>query len=258
MKCSASRCKGQTSCLPFPVRSHLTFSVTFTFPLFPSGPTPIPLFSISSLSTSMEICIPLFLERRSKRGRKNNDSNFFPFSTRWLARECRLTAPVLATGTRMRSEREQLIKSSSRGAESQFCSPSTMISFYPDVMSYGTFALGNAMSSISAFHLLHKQGRVISFLSYLGNQSGRLGTGSTDTPMEMPAVFFMDHNTLEKIHFAHYFNSSGTLPVPNEGEPRAFRKASYVKSTIVAKYIEGQEVWVIFQKHQKYYTDCVS
>lgn len=38
--------------------------------------------------------------------------------------------------------------------------------------------------------------------------------------------------------------------MPNEGEPQAFRNASYVKSTIVAKYIEGQEVWVIFQKPQ--------
>lgn len=162
----------------------------FYFPtimIFPSGPTPP--FSISSLSASRKICIPLFLERRSRRERKNNDSNFFPFSTCWLARECRLAAPVLATGAWMRSEREQLIKSSSRSAESQFCSPSTMISFYPDVMSYGTFALGNAMSSISAFHLLHKQGWVISFLSYLHNQSARLGAGSTDTPMEMPMVF---------------------------------------------------------------------
>ncbi len=189
----------------------------FYFPtimVFPSGPTPP--FSVSSLSTSRKISIPLFLERRRRRERKNNDSNFFPFSTCWLARECHLAAPVLATGAWMRSEREQLIKSSSRSAESQFCSPSTMISFYPDVMSYGTFALGNAMSSINAFHLLHKQGRVISFLSYLRNQSTRLGAGTRQWRCQQ--CFYGSQHT-GKIHLAHYFNSSRTLARPNEGEP---------------------------------------
>lgn len=38
-------------------------------------------------------------------------------------------------------------------------------------MSYGTFASGNTMSSISMFHLLHKQGQVIPTGFYLGNQS---------------------------------------------------------------------------------------
>lgn len=93
----------------------------------------------------------------------------------------RLVAPVKATGAGMRSEREQLIKSSSsRSTESQFCLPSTMISFYLKVMSYGTFASGNTMSSISMFHLLHKQGQVIPASFYLGNQSNWLhsqGTG---------------------------------------------------------------------------------
>lgn len=93
----------------------------------------------------------------------------------------RLVAPAKATGTGMRSEREQLIKSSSsRSTESQFCLPSTMISFYLKVMSYGTFASGNTMSSISMFHLLHKQGQVIPDGFYLGNQSNWLhsqGTG---------------------------------------------------------------------------------
>lgn len=47
-------------------------------------------------------------------------------------------------------------------------------------MSYGTFASGNTMSSISMFHLLHKQGQVIPAVFYLGNQSNwlhRQGTG---------------------------------------------------------------------------------
>lgn len=75
----------------------------------------------------------------------------------------------------MRSEREQLIKSSStHKAESQFCSPSTVISFYLRVMSYGIFALGNTMSSINVFHLLHKQGQVIPASFYLHNQSNWL------------------------------------------------------------------------------------
>ena len=55
-----------------------------------------------------------------------------------------------------------------------------MISFYLKVMSYGTFASGNTMSSISMFHLLHKQGQVIPAGFYLGNQSNWLhseGTG---------------------------------------------------------------------------------
>lgn len=96
----------------------------------------------------------------------------------------RLVAPVKATGSGMRSEREQLIKSSSsRSTESQFCSPSTMISFYLKVMSYGTFASGNTMSSISMFHLLHKQGQAIPAGFYLGNQSNWLhsqGTGERE------------------------------------------------------------------------------
>lgn len=41
-------------------------------------------------------------------------------------------------------------------------------------MSYGTFASGNTMSSISMFHLLHKQGQVIPAGFYLGNQSNWL------------------------------------------------------------------------------------
>lgn len=87
----------------------------------------------------------------------------------------RLAAPAKATGSGMRSEREQLIKSSSsRSTESQFCLPSTMISLYLKVMSYGTFASGNTMSSISMFHLLHKQGQVIPAGFYLGNQSNWL------------------------------------------------------------------------------------
>lgn len=49
-----------------------------------------------------------------------------------------------------------------------------MISFYLKVMSYGTFASGNTMSSISMFHLLHKQGQVIPAGFYLGNQSNWL------------------------------------------------------------------------------------
>lgn len=74
----------------------------------------------------------------------------------------------------MRSEREQLIKSSSHNAESQFCSPSTVISFYLRVMSYGIFPLGNTMSSINVFHLLHKQGQVIPASLYLHNKSNWL------------------------------------------------------------------------------------
>lgn len=92
----------------------------------------------------------------------------------------RLVAPAKATGVGMRSEREQLIKSSSsRSTESQFCLPSTMISFYLKVMSYGTFASGNTMSSISMFHLLHKQGQVIPAGFYLGNQSNWLHSQRT-------------------------------------------------------------------------------
>lgn len=97
---------------------------------------------------------------------------FSPSLAVWVLR---LVAPAKATGAGMRSEREQLIKSSSsRSTESQFCSPSTMISFYLKVMSYGTFASGNTMSSISMFHLLHKQGQVIPAGFYLGNQSNWL------------------------------------------------------------------------------------
>lgn len=103
---------------------------------------------------------------------------FSPPLAEWVLR---LVAPAKATGAGMRSEREQLIKSSSsRSTESQFCLPSTMISFYLKVMSYGTFASGNTMSSISMFHLLHKQGQVIPAGFYLGNQTNWLrsqGTG---------------------------------------------------------------------------------
>lgn len=54
----------------------------------------------------------------------------------------------------MRSEREQFIKSSSsHSTESQFCMLSTMIFSYLKVMSYGTFTLGNMMSSIITFHM---------------------------------------------------------------------------------------------------------
>lgn len=92
----------------------------------------------------------------------------------------RLVAPAKATGVGMRSERVQLIKSSSScSTESQFCLPSTMISFYLKVMSYGTFASGNTMSSISMFHLLHKQGQVIPAGFYLGNQSNSLHSQRT-------------------------------------------------------------------------------
>lgn len=123
----------------------------------------------------------------------------------------RLVAPVKATGAEMRSEREQLIKSSSsRSTESQFCSPSTMISFYLKVMSYGTFASGNTMSSISMFHLLHKQGQVIPAGFYLSNQSNWLHSQGTGERRESKKrggtqerkarrVFFMDHNIVEKL-----------------------------------------------------------
>lgn len=130
----------------------------------------------------------------------------------------RLVAPAKATGAGMRSEREQLIKSSSsRSTESQFCSPSTMISFYLKVMSYGTFASGNTMSSISMFHLLHKQGQVIPAGFYLANQSNWLhsrGTGGRrererereqEREKERLVVFFMDHNTVEKLKWCPLF-----------------------------------------------------
>lgn len=97
---------------------------------------------------------------------------FLPHWSAWLLHSA---APAEATGAGMRSEREQLIKSSStHKAESQFCSPSTVISFYLRVMSYGIFALGNTMSSINVFHLLHKQGQVIPASFYLHNQSNWL------------------------------------------------------------------------------------
>lgn len=133
----------------------------------------------------------------------------------------RLVAPVKATGAGMRSEREQLIKSSSsRSTESQFCLPSTMISFYLKVMSYGTFASGNTMSSISMFHLLHKQGQVIPASFYLGNQSNWLhsqGTGerreseTREHEKERLVVFFMDHNTVEKLKWCPLFEPLACL-----------------------------------------------
>lgn len=65
-------------------------------------------------------------------------------------------SPAKATGAGMRTEREQFIKSSSsHSTESQFCLLSTMILSYLKVMSYGTFTLGNMMSSIITFHMLH-------------------------------------------------------------------------------------------------------
>lgn len=109
-----------------------------------------------------------------------------------------LTAPVKPTGAEMRSEREQLIKSSSsRASESQFCLPSAMISFYLKVMSYGTFASGNAISSISMFHLPHKQGQVILARSYRRNQSNWLPRQRRKG--KRLRVISMDHNTAEKI-----------------------------------------------------------
>lgn len=136
------------------------------FSLFPS------FVALGNLHTS----IPGVEEKR-----KVMTAISFLFSPPPAAWVLRLVAPVKATGAGMRSEREQLIKSSSsRSTESQFCLPSTMISFYLKVMSYGTFASGNTMSSISMFHLLHKQGRVIPASFYLGNQSNWLlsqGTG---------------------------------------------------------------------------------
>lgn len=105
-------------------------------------------------------------------GKKIMTAISFLFSPQLAMWVLHLVAPAKATGAGMKSEREQLIKSSSsRSTESQFCSPSTMISFYLKVMSYGTFASGNTMSSISMFHLLHKQGQVIPAGFYLGNQS---------------------------------------------------------------------------------------
>lgn len=99
----------------------------------------------------------------------------FPLSILPLLIQRVYLAPAEATGTGMRSEREQLIKSSSsHNAESEFCLPSAAISFYPRVMSYGTFALGNTMSSIIMLHLLPNQGQVISASFYLHNQSNWL------------------------------------------------------------------------------------
>lgn len=140
----------------------------------------------------------------------------FLFSSPLAMWVLRLVAPAEATGAGMRSEREQLIKSSSsRSTESQFCLPSTMISFYLKVMSYGTFASGNTMSSISMFHLLHKQGQVIPAGFYLGNQSNWLhsqGTGGRreskkkrEHEKERQVVFFMDHNTVEKLKWCPLF-----------------------------------------------------
>lgn len=116
----------------------------------------------SHLLSLWEICMPLFL------GKKVMTAISFLFSPSLAVWVLRLVAPAKATAAKMRSEREQLIKSSSsRSTESQFCLPSTMISFYLKVMSYGTFASGNTMSSISMFHLLHKQGQVIPAGFYL-------------------------------------------------------------------------------------------
>lgn len=74
-------------------------------------------------------------------------------------------------------------------------------------MSYGTFASGNTMTSISMFHLLHKQGQVIPVLFYLDNQSnwlhrqaGEKGNGMGEEKKERLRVFFMDHNTVEKMY----------------------------------------------------------
>lgn len=130
----------------------------------------------------------------------------FPPLTFWVSH---LTAPVKPTGTEMRSEREQLIKSSSsRASESQFCLPSAMISFYLKVMSYGTFASGNAISSISMFHLPHKQGQVILASSYHCNQSNwlprqrRKGKGSgwflwiTTQRKKIDSCIILTHNIL--------------------------------------------------------------
>lgn len=122
-----------------------------------------------------KICIALFISLKKIMTGMFFSSFLFFFLPHWSVWLLHSVAPAEATGAGMRSEREQLIKSSSsHNAESQFCSPSTVISFYLRVMSYGIFALGNTMSSINVFHLLHKQGQVIPASFYLHNQSNCL------------------------------------------------------------------------------------
>lgn len=95
-----------------------------------------------------------------------------------------------------------------------------MISFYLKVMSYGTFASGNTMTSISVFHLLHKQGQVIPACFYLGNQSNWLhrqawekGNGRGEEKKEKKERQkgwrrFLWITTQWKNKCPHYFNSS--------------------------------------------------
>lgn len=159
---SRLHCKRWSNCLPLLVRADLRIfyfahykgiSILLSFPFFPC------FVALGNLHTSIL-------------WEKIMTAISFPFSPQLAMWVLHLVAPAKATGTGMKSEREQLIKSSSsRSTESQFCLPSTMISFYLKVMSYGTFASGNTMSSISMFHLLHKQGQVIPAGFYLGNQS---------------------------------------------------------------------------------------
>lgn len=68
VKCSASRCKGQTSCLPFPVRSHLT-SLLLLSHYFLLGPPPSP-FSQSLLSAPVRKFAYLYSWKEGARERE--------------------------------------------------------------------------------------------------------------------------------------------------------------------------------------------
>lgn len=135
---------------------------------------------------------------------------FLPHWSEWLLHS---VAPGKTTGAGMRSEREQLIKSSSsHNGESQFCSLSKMISFYLRVMSYGIFALGNTMSSINVFHLLHKQEQVIPASFNLHNQSNWLHCQERELGEQKAAEHVKD-----QLNFFSFFYGSQHSGKTNDG-----------------------------------------
>lgn len=171
---------------------------------------------------------------------------FSPPHAVWVPR---LVAPVKATGEGMRSEREQLIKSSSsRSRESQFCLPSTMISFYLKVMSYGTFASGNTMSSISVFHLLHKQGQVIPAGFYLGNQSNWLHSQATGERRESKIrekansfLFFLWITTQWKTQTIFIIRTSRVPALPHKSCAQAEKQ---LMTACCISVVTFRDVWI--------------
>lgn len=152
----------------------------------------------------------------------------------------------------MRTEREQFIKSSSNhSTESQFCLLSTMIFSYLKVMSYGTFTLGNMMSSIIMFHMI-----VFLVNIYVDDQRNRLhsqGPGRRTESIRATwkrELFLIHQNTMKNSDECHLnlFMPFSLAYITGTKAPNCHLVAILLSHTERPKYKEVIKIAIFFSQ----------